>query len=487
MSPPRKKVKIGPPSATHYRGCRFCDEIVLVKNYPRHLAGQHPDQDQKDLRDKKDKDIKSFFAPSSSSRDRNQSGDSALGLSGDEAGSDVPEFHDTLEAFQDFTGSEETEKDQEEEDSATNEGGGEKEKDYSPVAAEVTAEDTTAREKTGLDVPEFHDTLEAFQDVNASKETENYQEEVEEEEAEDTFPREQVKTGLDVPEFHDPLEAFQDVNASEETENYQEEVVEEEGDYSATAAKDTAEDTTARDQVNKKEVTNEDIMKVLNSLVLDLSKMNIVSDPSKTAASDCNEKLSDVDSKTGQLKLSRTIKDLEKLGFTYDGENCVLTCLCCDSSFKYSGPMEFSNDLSREFSNLKTRIKEHLNSQKHISKENEKDKQIEREKKLLSRNEKAGMIVTREAFKTIKLRNSERSFEISLLLLSKAGADIGNINNSKNFVPKIRPHLANAVRENKKSFFSTPPKETGFKRAVNLTADGGTIYHRSRHFEGEKS
>ena len=99
---------------------------------------------------------------------------------------------------------------------------------------------------------------------------------------------------------------------------------------------------------------------------------------------------------------------------------------------------------------------------------------------MLSRNEKAGMIVTREAFKTIKLRNSVRSFEISLLLLSKAGEDIGNINNSKNFVPRIRPYLASAVRENKKSFFSAPSKETAFKRPVHLTSDGGTIYQTLR-------
>ena len=96
-SPRKKKLKIGAPSHTHKRGCLYCDEKVLVKNYPRHLEISHPEQNKKDLKDKSDREIKSFFAPISSSRKRpaiesepvkvkirKSSGDSALGLSEDD-------------------------------------------------------------------------------------------------------------------------------------------------------------------------------------------------------------------------------------------------------------------------------------------------------------------------------------------------------------------------------------------------------------------
>ncbi len=38
-SPRKKKFKVGAaPSQTHRRACQYCDELVLVKNYPRHLT-----------------------------------------------------------------------------------------------------------------------------------------------------------------------------------------------------------------------------------------------------------------------------------------------------------------------------------------------------------------------------------------------------------------------------------------------------------------
>ena len=65
-----------------------------------------------------------------------------------------------------------------------------------------------------------------------------------------------------------------------------------------------------------------------------------------------------------------------------------------------------------------------------------------------------------------------------------SGAEVGNINNSENFVRNFRPALASAVRRLKTKFLTTPYKATGFLPPGSLTADGATAKRITRQFMG---
>ena len=91
------------------------------------------------------------------------------------------------------------------------------------------------------------------------------------------------------------------------------------------------------------------------------------------------------------------------------------------------------------------------------------------ETKVLSRNDKAGMIVCRQAYSHIKMRRPKQDFEKELFLLSKAGVDIGTLNHSAIFIDKFRPVLDKTIRLQITNFFSTPTIPTGFTPALAYT------------------
>ena len=104
--------------------------------------------------------------------------------------------------------------------------------------------------------------------------------------------------------------------------------------------------------------------------------------------------------------------------------------------------------------NLKGRLKVHLQSQKHVAKEVQKKKENEKDKQLLSRNQLAAQNLGRAVYANVKMRQSLEMFEDQVMILHLSGAEVGNINNSKNFVRKFRPELAAAVRQMKICFLN---------------------------------
>ena len=62
----------------------------------------------------------------------------------------------------------------------------------------------------------------------------------------------------------------------------------------------------------------------------------------------------------------------------------------------------------------------------------------------------------------------------------KSGVETGNINNSNNFIPTIRPYFANAVRQLVTGFLTKPMLQTGFPPPLAVTGDGGTYKHQCR-------
>ena len=145
---------------------------------------------------------------------------------------------------------------------------------------------------------------------------------------------------------------------------------------------------------------------------------------------------------------------------------------------------QFSSILD-EFRNLKKHVKQHLLSQKHRSKVEEMQQEKERRKDFVSRSRRAGLNVGRIVYKNIALRQTKRDYEIDILNTHQAGGEVGNINNSSAFVLRLRPHLANAVRDKKRSFLSTHTPETACLPCGCFSADGATHKRECRHFEGK--
>ena len=188
---------------------------------------------------------------------------------------------------------------------------------------------------------------------------------------------------------------------------------------------------------------------------------------------------------TALLHIVRSIKSFEKLDFRFDEERENLVCNICDGTFKYTGQHEFKDEnLSVAFKNLKKHVKAHLLSQKHQSKVSENQQEKERKKELLSRNRQAGLNIGRLVYKNVALRQAKRDFEVDVLLTSRAGGEVGNINHGGTFVLRLRPFLADAVRARKRSFLSTPTPQTGFLPGMCLSADGATYKRECRHFQG---
>ena len=77
---------------------------------------------------------------------------------------------------------------------------------------------------------------------------------------------------------------------------------------------------------------------------------------------------------------------------------------------------------------------------------------------------------------------SKQSFEIEVVKAVKIGADMGDINHSKNFVDKFRPYVSDEVHKRTASFLTTRLVQTGYLPPLNIQADKGTNVHRTRQF-----
>ena len=189
---------------------------------------------------------------------------------------------------------------------------------------------------------------------------------------------------------------------------------------------------------------------------------------------------------SAQFSIVKSIKAFEKLDFKYDESKESLCCNICEASFKYQGQHEFKDEiLSEAFRNLKKRVKTHLLTQKHQNKVVENQQEEEKKKVFVSRNRQAGLNIGRIVYKNIALRQAKRDFEIDILNTSRAGGEVGNINHSCSFVLRLRPYLANAVRDKKRSFLSDTTLQTGCLPCMCFSADGATYKRECRHFQGK--
>ena len=195
-----------------------------------------------------------------------------------------------------------------------------------------------------------------------------------------------------------------------------------------------------------------------------------------------------------KIKHCRTLNGiLGSGGFKYDQYSGAVTCQVCDAGSKAGGifyysssdGLEFEEDeyIPRTFSNLKAGLIRHIETSKsHLDavsdmREKEKAKSI-----LMSKNREAGMNLGRLCMEKYINGRSYYDYETDVLLLAKAGAEVGELNHSRKFPAAFRPFVTQVVHERVEKYLNTPLTQTGHLPPCAVSADKGTYKHRSRQF-----
>ena len=193
------------------------------------------------------------------------------------------------------------------------------------------------------------------------------------------------------------------------------------------------------------------------------------------------------------LKLSRSLEEILEAGFAYDEESEIVSCCVCpDTSergqFFYDKEIgvQFSeSNMPREFRNLKSSVLRHITTSKsHLEVLAEKDLKLQAEAELTRKNKVIGMNLGRLCMKNYLLGRPYTDYEYDVLVLKKAGGEVGELNHSRHFPAFFRPFVANVVHKRVTDYLKTPLKQTGHRPPVCISADKGTYKHRSRQFLG---
>ena len=207
------------------------------------------------------------------------------------------------------------------------------------------------------------------------------------------------------------------------------------------------------------------------------------------------------DAQNEVLKLiahARSMNELQKLGFKYDGKSCMF-CIVCNmtgappgaggssGAFAYSCShgLEFEDEylLPQEFRHLKYSLKRHVRvSKSHASSVKSELEKEKEDRIIVSKNQAAGMNLGFICMKNYILGRPYTDFETDVQLLKKAGSMVGELNHSRKFPAAFRPSVRKVVNERVKKYFSTPLTCTGHLPPVAVSADKATFKHRSRQF-----
>lgn len=169
------------------------------------------------------------------------------------------------------------------------------------------------------------------------------------------------------------------------------------------------------------------------------------------------------------LKEARSMKQITDKIAEFDYEEFKdggkVTCVVCNSSFKYSRNLilDFSAErkMSREFINLKLHLKDHLKTLKHQNKLKEAQKKEMIQTKEDSRSMAVGLRNGRLVYYQVKMGRPDTDYPLLVQMSVANGSDMGDINHSKAFVTKFIPSLAAAVRRRWTEMLGTPMVATG--------------------------
>ena len=138
--------------------------------------------------------------------------------------------------------------------------------------------------------------------------------------------------------------------------------------------------------------------------------------------------------------------------------------------------------MTQEFSNLKSKLKDHLQTKFHKFEKLKADEEMAKKKQDEPRKITVGMNIMRMVYKMIKNNEADTHFEDDLLVAYQNGVDIGDLNHSRKLVPKIMPYIAEDIRKHIILFLSHPLKQTTYLPTGKVLADSSTTNHRPREF-----
>ena len=200
-----------------------------------------------------------------------------------------------------------------------------------------------------------------------------------------------------------------------------------------------------------------------------------------------------------QLPHCKTVNDIcaHIACLTYEPDEQCLVCTACviypsqggahtPGRFAYCLESEelfqSNNLLSRDFRNLKTHVKRHLENEVHLRNTNAL---LEKENIASNRETRAhavGMRIGRLCYAGYKIGSSKRNFENEILKCVLNGLDVGDINHSKEFYSNFMPFVSKEIEQRLTDYFGQRLEQTGFLPPVNVQADKGTSVHRTRQF-----
>lgn len=186
----------------------------------------------------------------------------------------------------------------------------------------------------------------------------------------------------------------------------------------------------------------------------------------------------------------KSMEQLEQVGpFKYKIESESMVCELCKvtaAHYKMDHEQDFGGGgvQSGSFRNLKRSLKRHLTCVKHQNALKEEQLKEERKAKVSSKNQKVGKVLGPICYFLLKHGRPYTDFEELVLLLSKAGVDVGVLNHSRKFVPKWGSCCAAVIEGRLKKFFSTIMPQTGRLPLAKVAGDKGTWKHETNMLTG---
>ena len=123
------------------------------------------------------------------------------------------------------------------------------------------------------------------------------------------------------------------------------------------------------------------------------------------------------------------------------------------------------------YSNLKTRIKEHIITRTHTSALEHHQQVARRRRSSADKNFLAAKTIVRTVYLSIKLGDSFNSITARLANLSMSGAEIGHKNHSYALPPEIVDVIASVIEESIKHYISENLAQTGDHPPFSIITD----------------
>ena len=223
-------------------------------------------------------------------------------------------------------------------------------------------------------------------------------------------------------------------------------------------------------------------------------KRDSASRPTDASASSQNNEEADIEALKILIQSCRSIQrlcDLANLKLSDDG----LICTVCASDW-HTGHGVFKYDVDEvgvdftegnqpvAFINLKKSVRRHLSTQTHKSNLIKADDDSIRARKLQKLNQTVGLTVGKQAYRTLKYGRPFTDFEIDMLLLSDAKANVGNLNHSEKFPASMRPAFATAIDQRVEKYLKEPLPATLDIPPIGIVADKVTTKRRTGQLYG---